>query len=178
MMQYRNLCENELNRDLFRNFIRRQEVGKCLRLENGCWVEKDDPFIDDWSETEYEILITCLKNTLQTGGFVYAAFTDGALKGFVSVESEFFGGEAHKYLDLSSLHVSEDMRKRGIGRTLFLAAKQWAKEQGAKKLYISSHSAIETQAFYQAMGCVDAKTYHQKHVETEPYDRQLECETA
>ena len=28
--------------------------------------------------------------------------------------------------DLSSIHISEDLRNRGIGRTLFLAAKQWA----------------------------------------------------
>ena len=42
------------------------------------------------------------------------------------------------------------------------------------KLYISGHSAVETQAFYKAMGCVEAKEYNQKHVELEPYDCQLE----
>ncbi|MEN2598616.1 GNAT family N-acetyltransferase, partial [Acinetobacter baumannii] len=72
-------------------------------------------------------------------GFVYAAFYDGVLKGFVSVESGLFGKE-QKYLDLSSIHVSEDMRHSGIGKTLFLAAKEWAKKHGAEKLYISAHS--------------------------------------
>ncbi len=53
--------------------------------------------------------------------------------------------------------------------------KNWAKKKGGKKLYISAHSAVETQAFYQMMGCVDAEEYDPHHVEAEPFDRQLEC---
>lgn len=174
MIQYRNLQSGELCRDLFKYFIRHQNVTKCWRRENNEWVIRDDPFIDDWSETDYQTLISCLKNTLATGGFIYATFDENRLKGFVSVESGLFGGE-QKYLDLSSIHVSEDMRNRGVGTALFLAAKEWAKNNGAKKLYISAHSAVESQAFYKKMGCVEAKVYHQKHVEAEPYDCQLEC---
>ncbi|MCI8638428.1 MAG: GNAT family N-acetyltransferase [Coprococcus sp.] len=174
VIQYRDLHGNEINRELFHDFIRHQVVEKCLRREDGRWETKEDPFIDDWSEKDYQTLISCLKNTVATGGFVHAAFCDGRLKGFVSVEPEFFGG-VHRYLDLSSIHVSEDMRGMGIGRTLFCVAKEWAKEKGAKKLYISAHSAVETQAFYKAMGCVEAKEYKKEHVEAEPYDCQLEC---
>ncbi len=90
------------------------------------------------------------------------------------MEAGLFGGE-QKYLDLSSIHVSEDMRAKGIGRSLFLAAKEWAKNNGARKLYISAHSAVESQAFYKKMGCVEAAVYNQNHVEKEPYDCQLEC---
>lgn len=90
------------------------------------------------------------------------------------MESEFFGGE-EKYLDLTSIHVSEDVRGKGIGRRLFSAAKKWAEEKGAKKLYISAHSAVESQSFYKAMRCREAKVYHRQHVEAEPYDCQLEC---
>lgn len=174
MMQYRKISADEMNRELFQNFIRRQVVTKCWRKEDGEWKIKDVPFIDDWSEENYEILVSCLKNTIQTGGFVYGAFSDDMLKGFVSVESSIFGGE-QRYLDLSSIHVSEDMRGRGIGKVLFQAAKEWAKDKGAAKLYISSHSSIESQAFYKAMGCVEAEVYCQKHVEEEPCDCQLEC---
>jgi len=39
--------------------------------------------------------------------------------------------------------VPEDMRRDGIGKALFLSAADWARKQGAKKLYISAHSAIE-----------------------------------
>lgn len=174
MIQYRKISADEMNRELFQNFIRRQVVTKCWRKEDGEWKIKDVQFIDDWSEAEYETLVSCLKNTIQTGGFVYGAFSDNMLKGFVSVESSLFGGE-QRYLDLSSIHVSEDMRGQGIGKILFQAAKKWAKDKGAAKLYISSHSAIESQAFYKAMGCVEAEVYCQKHVEEEPCDCQLEC---
>lgn len=173
MIEYRILREQEIDRELFRYFIRRQVVDRCLRRESGAWVVRSDPFIDDWTEEDYGFLIDCLRNTVRTGGFVCGAFLDGKLKGFTSVESGFFGGE-NRYLDLSSLHVSEDMRRNGIGKALFLAAAQWAREQGAKKLYISAHSAIESQSFYRAMGCVEAAQYNQKHVAAEPYDCQME----
>ncbi len=173
MIEYRILQEQEIDRRLFRGFIRRQVVDQCLRRENGGWVVRSDPFVDDWTEEDYRTLIRCLHHTVRTEGFVLGAFSDGALKGFVSVENNFFGGE-NRYLDLTSLHVSEDTRRKGIGKALFLAAAEWARKQGAKKLYISAHSAIESQAFYRAMGCAEAAEYHQKHVEAEPYDCQLE----
>lgn len=174
MLQYRNLTADELTPDLFQDFLRHQVVTKCWRKENGQWVVRDAAFIDDWKEPEYQILVTCLKHTIETDGFVYACFSDGKLKGFVSVESELFGGE-HRYLDLTSIHVSKELRGKGIGAELFGAAKKWAKEKGAGKLYISAHSAVESQAFYKKMGCVEAQLYHQGHVEKEPYDCQLEC---
>ncbi len=174
MIEYRGLEEKEICRELFGQFIRRQEVVKCWRRVDGEWAIRDDPFVDDWSEEDYRKLVACLRNTLATGGFVYAAFRDGALKGFASVEPELFGGE-QGYLDLSSIHVSQDMRGQGIGRILFLAAKDWARERGGRKLYISAHSAVESQNFYKAMGCVEAAVYHPGHVAEEPYDCQLEC---
>lgn len=174
-MEYRELKINEINRELFSEFIRRQVVTDCWRRENGEWVIRPDPFIDDWSEQDYAFLVKCLRHTVESGGFVYAAFLDGKLKGFTSVESELFGGE-HRYLDLTSIHVSADMRGSGIGRMLFTAACDWARTHGAAKLYISAHSAVESQAFYKAMGCTEAAEYNKAHVEAEPFDRQLECE--
>ena len=172
-MEYREIAPGELDRALFRHFERRQEVTKCRRRENGVWVVRDAPFIDDWSEADYAFLVQCLQNTLATGGVVLGAFADGALKGFASVESRPLG-KARDYLDLSSLHVSAELRGRGTGRELFARAADWARERGAKKLYISAHSAVETQAFYKALGCVEAKEYNPEHVEQEPFDCQME----
>ena len=174
-MEIRELTPKEINLDLFKHFIRHQVVNDCYRKIEGKWVIKPDPFIDDWTQADYEFLVKCLKNTVETGGTVFGAFINGQLKGFSSLESGFFGGE-NKYLDLSSIHVSEDMRGKGIGRKLFSEIKAKAKEMGAKKLYISSHSAVESQRFYQAMGCMEAKEYDAAHVEKEPFDCQLECE--
>lgn len=106
-------------------------------------------------------------------GFVYGAMQSNVLKGFVTVDAKALGPD-NEYLDLRDLFVSADARGQGIGRELFRAAAQWARSKGACKLYLSAHSAIETQAFYKAMGCVDAKYISLRHVEKEPYDRQLE----
>ena len=51
-MEYREIAPGELDRALFRHFERRQEVTKCRRRENGVWVVRDAPFIDDWSEAD------------------------------------------------------------------------------------------------------------------------------
>ncbi len=174
MVQYRTLNTDEITIDLFHAFQRRQVVTDCWRREDGRWVIKSDPFIDDWNQDDYEELLRCLKNTLATGGLVYGAFVDGKLKGFTSVESELMGSRL-QYIDLSSIHVSQDMRGKGIGKELFAAAKNFAREKNAEKLYISAHSAVESQAFYRAMGCSEAEEYNSEHVEREPYDCQLEC---
>ncbi len=173
MVKYRELNATEIDRELFSGFIRRQVVNDCWRKIDGKWVIKSDPFIDDWSEDDYAFGIKCLKNTVSTGGVVYGAFSDNVLKGFASVEPQLFGG-VQKYLDLTSIHVSADMRGSGIGRELFTKACDWAREHGAEKLYISAHSAVESQAFYKAMGCVEAEVYNEEHVRAEPFDCQLE----
>ena len=111
MITYRTLTDNEICRDLFRHFIRHQVVTKCCRRENEQWVIRDDPFIDEWTEEEYQALIADLQETIRRGGFVYAAFCDGQLKGFASVASELFG-TSQQYLDLTNIYVSEDQRNR------------------------------------------------------------------
>ena len=60
------------------------------------------------------------------------AFSGNALKGFASVDPNPLGSQG-KYLDLSNLHVSEEMRGLGIGRRLFLMCVSWARERGAGK---------------------------------------------
>ena len=171
--EFRTVAREELTMELFSQFRRRQVVDGCLRQEQEQWVVKSDPFVDQWSREDYEFLIKCLKNTLETGGVVFGAFSQGVFKGFASVEGKPVGSKG-QYRDLTSLHVSEELRGAGIGRRLFEMAALWAKAQGGKKLYISSHSAVETQRFYQAMGCVDAKELLEEHVAREPLDRQLE----
>jgi len=172
-MEYRELKYAEITRELFVRFERHQTVTHCWRKINGSWQIQNIPFIDQWSEDEYCELVECLKNTLSTGGVVYGAFASEILKGFSSVESKTFG-ENFEYLDLSSIHVSEDMRGKGIGKELFRLTAGWARANGGKKLYISAHSSVESQAFYKAMACTEAKEYNTEHVEKEPCDCQLE----
>ncbi len=173
-MEYRELKYQEINRKLFFCFIRRQEVTHCWRKMGGKWEIQEIPFIDDWSEEDYILLVEDLRQTIQNGGIVFGAFENQALKGFASVEGHLFGAGL-AYLDLSHIYVSAEWRGRGIGQRLFDLSAAWARGQGARKLYISAHSAVESQAFYRAMGCVEAVEYNQAHVEKEPCDCQLEC---
>lgn len=173
-MEYVRLEIEIINHELFTNFIRHQLVSQCWRKVGDQWRIKDIAFTDDWDEKNYCKLIACLRNTIAEGGVVFGTFADGCLKGFSSVEPNLFG-KNKEYLDLSSIHVSEDMRANGTGKELFRLSKEWAKGHGARKLYISAHSSVESQAFYRAMGCVEAIEYDEIHTEAEPYDCQLEC---
>ena len=172
MIEYRELGPS-VSREIFSAFIRLQVVTKCWRKIDGRWVIKDAPFIDDWSEEDCLQGVAHLNDLLAHGGFVMGAFNNGELKGFVSVDARPIGGRG-EYLDMTNIHISADLRGHGIGRHLFNSAADWARAQGAEKLYISAHSAVESQAFYKAMGCVDAQYISKRHAEKEPYDRQLE----
>ena len=172
-MEYRELKVNDIHISLFNNFQRRQVVTKRLEQVDDEWNEIDFNFVDDWEEGEYSFLIKHLQNIDKTGGLVVGVFLENQLKGFASAESKLFGSKK-EYIELSHIYTSNDIRGHGIGKALFGYVASWAKEQGAKKLYISSHSAVETQAFYKKLGCVDTIEIDKKHVEDEPYDRQLE----
>lgn len=171
----REIKREEVTEALFENFRRHQVVVDCVRKVEGQWVVKPAPFADEWSREDYHFLVQCLKNTIDHKGVVFGFFTEEGLKGFASVEGTPAGSKG-QYLDLTSIHVSEELRGSGIGKRLFVRAALWAKAKGAKKLYISSHSAVETQRFYEAQGCVDAQEYMEEHIRQEPYDRQLELD--
>lgn len=111
----RAIKQEEIDRELFRSFERRQVVDQCWRKEEGQWVIRRDPFIDQWSEADYAFLVTCLRHTIAEGGVVFGAFCEGKLKGFASVEGLPLGSR-NQYLDLTSLHVSEELRGKGLGR--------------------------------------------------------------
>ncbi|WP_207721583.1 HAD-IA family hydrolase [Neobittarella massiliensis] len=169
----RPLTAAMLRPGLFAGFSRRQLVTDCWRREAGHWAVRRCPFIDQWSPSDYGYLVQCLQGTLPGGGAVYGAFIGGRLAGFCSVEGPLTGSRS-QFSDLTSLHVSQDRRGRGIGRQLFAQAAAFARTRGAEALYISAHSAVETQAFYRAMGCVPATEELACHTGPEPFDCQLQ----
>lgn len=185
---YRELDAGEISASLFQTFIRRQVVNLCYRHPDATasdpgkaagWVVRPDPFVDDWTDDDHTRVAADLLRIANAGGLAYGAFVPAEsnadrLVGFVSVEPEIFG--ERRYMDLSHLHVSEDMRGRGIGGKLLEYAKLWAAKQGALRLYISAHSALESQNFYRRRGCVDAVEPQDEHIADEPFDCQLECD--
>lgn len=174
-MIYREMKEIELHLALFEEFQRTQVVEQCWRKVAGTWKLQTVPFLDDWDQREQEELIANMKRIKAQHGFVYGAFLGNLLKGFVAVEGERMGSRS-QYLDLLYLYVSQELRNQGIGRTLFYEAVAFAQRKGVNSLYLSAHSAMETQAFYRAMGCVEAQEVQAFHVMKEPFDCQLEYE--
>ncbi len=174
MIEYRKLSAEEISPAMFAHFQRRQEVTRCWRKLDGQWVIRPTAFVEDWTEKDHEFVAWCLGNILASGGLAAGAFQNGELKGVVSVENTPLGSRG-QYREMSGLWVSQEMRGQGIGRKLLEMAKAFAREQGAEKLYISSHSSVESQAFYKAMGCVEAEEYSREHVQREPRHCQIEC---
>ncbi len=175
-MEYRPISSEELSPALFEGFQRHQEITNVWHKVDGRWVIQFSPrSIDNWGPEQHEFICHCLRETIADGGFVYGAFLEGKLKGIVAVNAHPAGSCGH-YHELPLLQVSQECRGQGIGRNLFLMAKSFARSQGAWKLYISSQSSVETQAFYTKMGCRDASEPIEEYVQQAPHERQLECD--
>lgn len=170
---YKELTLDDLYPDLLMDFDRYQETTRVWAVENHSLHQKDDTFIDEWGVEKKRKVVKDMEHYLQTGGFVVGAFTNSMLKGFACVEGEFFGSR-NQYLDMPYIHVSRELRGKGVGRRLFAMCAERAKQIGASKLYISTHPSIESQAFYRSMGCVLAEEINQAIYESEPLDLQLE----
>lgn len=171
----KELSIEELHPDLLLHFNRYQDVKKCVRKVEGQWVLQDIAFVEQWDEAlRREIVRDDLAPCIQHGGSVWGAFNDeGHVIGFASLLAQPLGSQG-QYRKLMQMHISYEYRGKGIGKALFLACVQKVKGMGAQQLYMSTHSAEESQAFYQKMGCVDAEELDAWSVEHEPYDRQME----
>lgn len=172
-IDFRELCEQEITKPLFLTFNRYQEIRKCRRKSGGLWADVDVCYTEQWNSGDFKRLIFSLVQTVRSGGTVLGAFRAGALAGFSAIENTLFG-TTNSYLELSYFHVTYELRRCGIGRRLFELSCQSARQKGAGKLYISSNSSVETQAFYSAMGCVEAEEPDKDFMEREPCDIQLE----
>lgn len=170
---FESLPAERITAELLRGFRRRQIVTQCLRRTDGGWAARDIAFVDDWTDADRARVLNKLRAIASSGGVVLAALDGGALAGFAALRADRLGPNGED-VELASLHVSEERRRQGLGRALFHRAADWARAQGAKALYISAHSAVESQAFYRAMGCVDARVPDPAHAAAEPCDRQME----
>ena len=61
---YRPLAAEEIDRELFAHFIRKQVVSDCRRKADGAWIIVNAPFIDDWNESDYEFLVRVRRHRL------------------------------------------------------------------------------------------------------------------
>lgn len=170
----RELSLAELRPDLLDGFERRQEVRRVARIVGGQKVLRDNPFVDDWDGEERRLIIQeDFSGCLRGGGSVFGVFQAGGLVAFATLMRPPFGSRK-QYVQLMQLHVSTALRRSGLGRRLFLACARRARAWGAERIYLSAHSAEETQAFYTSLGCVDAEEVEERIAACEPCDIQLE----
>lgn len=170
---YQQLAPDEIPDSLLANFTRYQETIRVLALINGELIEKEDRFIDTWDAERLVSTSRYLRECAEREGIVVGAFQDTTCIGFVSIEPNRFGSR-QQYTELTYCHVTRDLRHNGIGKQLFNKAAAVARHREIEKLYLSTHPAVETQAFYQAMGCVQAEEINEEILAKEPLDIQLE----
>ena len=172
-IKYKRLKLKMLTPDLLKDFDRRQQITRSFRAKSGKWIVIDNEYTEDWDDMKKGQILDFLRSVKKNKGILYGAFNDGTLVGFTVVEGKLFGS-GKQYARLSMIHVSSTMRHRGIGKELFALAVSSAESIGAKKLYITGHSSVETQAFYRNMGCVETVEYSDELLSEEPYDCHLE----
>ncbi|MGL4991498.1 MAG: GNAT family N-acetyltransferase [Sarcina sp.] len=127
----------------------------------------------DWND-EFKIkIVDNLRTIIKRKGFIIGYYNNNKLKGFVAVDGEKFGSRK-QYRELKYIHVSSELRGKGIGKMLFELMTDKLKSIGVEKVYMSSNSSEESQMFYRKRGCTIAKEVKQECVEKEPYDIQLE----
>ncbi|MCD4503817.1 GNAT family N-acetyltransferase [Chromobacterium piscinae] len=172
----RRLSAADIDARWLEDFQRRQEVTLVYRGAPGDRRIAAEPFIDDWSPDERRVLCRELA-AIADAGRVWAAIEGESLAGFAAISPEPLGPDG-EYRQLKELQVDARWRGRGLGRELMRQCMAGGKAMGARRLYISSHSAIETVSFYERCGCVPARWLHRPQVELEPFDWQMECDLA
>ena len=77
----------------------------------------------------------------------------GALAGFAVASVR--GDPAHEGVELESILVDEERRRRGIGRALCAAVVAWARELGAAAVDLEVRSSSGARALYRGLGFVE-----------------------
>ncbi len=170
---YERLCGKNFNGRSLDRFIRHQKVSECWREVDGEWKLLPIEFEERWSTEERRKVADDIAAHMEKDQTAFGAFDGDRVVGFITISHNFFGKTAN-YVELICFNVSEDYRKKGVGRSLFRLACKEAKDLGADKLYISAHSSRESQAAYKALGCVHVTEINQELAEKEPCDVQLE----
>lgn len=172
-IQIVNLNTGNFNEDSLDCFILKQRVSNCWRNIDGKYKLIPISYTEDWNLFERKNMAKKIITALNSGATAIAAVIDKSVIGFALLSDLLFGS-SKQYVNLKEFYVSEPYRRNGIGKLLFDKICLKAKNLGAKKLYISAHSAEESIAAYTKYGCLLAEEPDAAHIEKEPFDLQLE----
>ena len=175
MISYRVMQHNDIKLSDLNYFIRDQHTLKMKyvlynkdgTLKSDELYEKDIDFVDEWDLERKRDICHYLKTVKGTVIYVY---DDDKVIGFSNLDHKLYGD----YMVMPYIHISKPYRNKGIAKELFNMIEKAAFKQGAKKLYISAHPAVETYAFYKSVGCKLTHNIIKEMLDKEPDDLQLE----
>ena len=171
-VQIQPLTRENFNENSLDGFIRHQEVTESWRCVDGMWILVPTVFVIDWDLSVRRWKAGEIIKSIGKGALAFGAFVGDTMVGFAALGERL--GSRKQYMELWNFHVSKPWRCQGIGRQLFEAACDAARQNGAEKLYISAQSSRESQAAYRALGCVYAKEIDPIRAAEKPCDVQLE----
>lgn len=156
-----NFCLESL--DLYN---RKQNVSKVYRNIDGEYKLVECNYIEDWDLNEKRLIARRISSD---DYITYLALDNDKVVGFISLLKKLNGS----YMILDNMHVSNEYRGQGIGRSLFYKGIEEVRKAQAKALYISACSSEETIAFYKAMGSHLTNNPIKEMVDNEPFDLQM-----
>jgi predicted N-acetyltransferase YhbS len=170
-MQLRLLTRDEV--ELIWTIDRSEVHHHIYELRGGQLVRTPKYFeIPGWRPHAVEKETPVLLDRFDRGGTFLGVFDAETLIGTSVLESARVG-RAGDQMQLAYLYVSRAYRGRGVGIQLFDAAVSFAREAGAKALYVSATPTENTVDFYLNRGCVLAPEPDPRLLAAEPDDIHL-----
>lgn len=171
-MFFRELERHELERVW--TIDRREVIESVYYLEDGKLVLRPEYYnMQGWPPGAQELTDPILEDCFDRGGMFLGAFEEGALVGLAVLDNAFIGKDGDQ-LQLVFMHVSQDYRRRGLGRLLFEQAVDRARDLNARRLYVSATPSENTVNFYLRLGCVVADEVDAALFALEPDDIHME----
>lgn len=166
MFEIKKCLLDQLSNSLLEDFCHNQQINqKWVRIDN-YWVLEEVEETRSWGVEKKAWIPVYLKEQVERGGFVFGAFFEGTLIGFISLDG-YLRGSAEKYANLTMLFIDDRFNRRGLGTCLFERICEEAKEIGATKLFISAIPSVETIAFYKKLGCMKAQENIPEYIDTQ-----------
>ncbi len=166
-IKYKKVSYQKLNDHFLNGYIRYQETNEVYYIDHLEMKTKENQFREDWDQETLIEVSRKLKQSVKKGSVLYAAYDQKQIVGFALLDTEIFFEE---YMNVPYIHSSRGYRGYGIGSYLFYLVAQEAYKRKAKRLYISTHPATETQMFYLARGCKPTHNINSKLFALEPKD--------
>jgi len=170
-VQFETLSPNDISNDMLMGFRRYTKTTHVHRLVNGRIQLLPEEFEEDWSDDRLREIASYLHDCAARGGTVIVGRDKKRVIAFANLEPKLY---PHGYIHVPFIHVSLEYRKQGIGRRLFALLEDAARQTAAIKLYISTHPSVESQEFYQSVGCQPVVHIISELYDKEPCDIQLE----